>query len=250
MLFPDLDWPAPPAHLPLPDDVIHVWRIFLDQPDEVIQRLAQTLALDERERAARFYFDRDRRRYIAGRGILRHLLGQYLGAPPERLQFRYGPHGKPALAEDFGEGRLHFNLSNSHQLALCAFAYDQELGIDLEHVHPLDDMDGVARHFFSAREVDRLFSLPAQQRIDAFFNCWTRKEAYLKACGSGLAKPLDQFDVTLAPGESPQMLSIEGSAEEAAKWFMQALPPGRGYIGALTFEGPGRPMYRFHCDYR
>ncbi len=225
---------------------IHVWRAALDPSAGYVRQLAQMLSADESERAARFHFERDRRRFIVGRGVLRALLGCYLGLEPAQVRFRYGPRGKPHLAEaadaDVSYNELAhyncicFNLAHSHELALYAFIRGREIGVDLEHVHPLPDAEQIAARFFSPGENAAWQALPESQRLEAFFNCWTRKEAYLKACGDGLARPLDQFEVSLVPGEVARLLRVQGQAEETARWWLQALEPADGYIAALAVE--------------
>ncbi|MBN1891064.1 MAG: 4'-phosphopantetheinyl transferase superfamily protein [Thermoflexales bacterium] len=227
-------WCEPPAELSLTNDEVHVWRAALDPPADSVRQLAQTLSPDEGERAARFHFERDRRRFIAGRGVLRALLGRYLGLEPERVCFRYGPRGKPRLADVDDAPR--FNLAHSHELALYAFALDREIGVDLEHVRPMPDAGQIAARFFSPGENAAWLALPESQRLEAFFNCWTRKEAYLKACGDGLARPLDQFEVSLAPGEAAALLRVPGQEEEAARWWLHALEAADGYIAAMAVE--------------
>ena len=150
-----------------------------------------------------------------GRGALRRLLGAYLGADPAGLRFGYGPRGKPGLPDWPGLG---FNLSNSEDLALVGFLRDREIGVDVEFQKEMDDLESIATRFFSASEVAALAGVPRERKKEAFFNCWTRKEAYLKAVGEGLAAPLNSFDVTLTPGEPPRMLTLEGAPS--------APPPG------------------------
>ena len=227
-------WPlaAAPARL-APLDV-DVWSVPLDGPAALLTRLESVLSSHERERADRFHFDRDRRRFVCARGVLRSLIGEYLSVSPRDLAFSYGEHGKPALSGPHG-GALTFNVSHSHELALIAIARDVELGVDVEAVRPMQDADDIASRFFSAREVVSLRALPAATRDTAFFTCWTRKEAYLKALGSGLALPLDGFDVTFAPGE-PATLVVRGDEAEAERWSIRELAPGPGYEGALVVE--------------
>ncbi len=224
----------------LPGDEVHLWCAVLDQPDVTVQKLAETLAPDERLRAERFHFERDRRRFIVGRGVLRTILGRYLRLEPNRLQFCYGPCGKPALAgmSTRPEGRLCFNLAHSQSLALYAVTYEREIGVDIEYIHAMPEAEQIATRFFSAQENAVLRLLPSQQKQEAFFNCWTRKEAYIKALGDGLAQPLAEFDVSLAPGE-PASLRISGDAQAAARWSIQALTPASGYVAALAVKGHG-----------
>jgi 4'-phosphopantetheinyl transferase len=225
------------APLELPEDEAHVWAASLDLPEARIAALGRTLSADEWARARRFRFEVHRRRFIAGRGVLRALLGAYLGVPPERLAFTYGERGKPDLAPAFLDRPLYFNLSHSHELALLAVTRAREIGADVEHVKPMPDLSRIAERFFAAEENAALHALPPEQHERAFFHCWTRKEAYLKAVGVGLAAPLDSFIVTLGPGEAARMLSLEGSAEAGERWRLRHLEPEAGYVGAVAVEG-------------
>jgi len=228
----------------LPPGEIHVWSIQLDPPPEVVERLGRALSADEWERANRFRFDRHRRQYVVGRGALRALIAAYAGTRPELVRFRYGDRGKPYVADPASD--LELNLSNSDEMALVGFVRGGEIGVDIEFLKPMPDCEQISERFFSASERDVLRALPADRKEEAFFNCWTRKEAYLKAVGTGLAAPLDSFDVTLAPGEPPRMLTLEGNAERAARWYFQHLRPAERYIGALAIEGapPGGGEWR------
>jgi 4'-phosphopantetheinyl transferase len=225
--------PRSAAGLELPAGEVHLWSIDLDPPAERVEALRRFLSPDEQERASRFRFDRHRRQYAVGRGALRALLGGYLGTRPELVRFTYGPRGKPFLAE---ESQLFFNLSNSNELALVGFMLGREIGVDVEHLKPMPDCEKISERFFSESERRVLRDLPAERKEEAFFNCWTRKEAYLKAVGEGLAAPLDSFDVTLAPGEPPRMLTLRGDAAAASRWWFQHFRIDPDYIGALALE--------------
>lgn len=231
-------WDAPPPSPALGDDV-QVWAAPLDPSAEVIRSHAALLAPDERARAERFRFERDRRRFVVARGVLRTLLGRYLGTDPRRVAFRYESHGKPALGEGFGGQGIHFNVSHSGEMALYAFARGRELGVDVEEVRPMEDGLEIAERFFSPAEVAAFRALPAEIRDEAFFNCWTRKEAYIKAVGEGLSFPLHVFDVSLAPGEPARLLASR-DAKQAERWSLQGLPdPAPGYRAAIVVEGEG-----------
>ena len=229
--------PRSAAGAALPEGEIHVWAVPLDPPPGTVERLARSLAADEWERALRFRFDRHRRRYQVGRAVLRELLGAYLGMPASEVVFSYGPRGKPYLGGPAATGGLSFNLSNSHELALVGLLRGPEIGVDLEFLKPMPDLEQIAERFFSASEREALRELPAGRKREGFFNCWTRKEAYLKAVGEGLAAPLDSFDVTLIPGEPPRMLTLKGDAERARRWSYRCFRPAGDYIGALAIEG-------------
>lgn len=218
---------------------VQVWLGNQDRPPERIKAFLRTLSSDEQERASRFRFERDRVRFIAAHGILRRLLGILLGIAPDRVSFRYNEYGKPSLSDEFSSARLRFNVSHSGAKVLLAFSIDRELGVDIEEVRPSFAADGIAEKYFSAFEVNTLRSLPKSVQTEAFFNCWTRKEAYIKAVGEGLSCPLDKFDVTLAPGEPASLLETRVPHQRpATAWTMQSLDGGLGYKAALVVEGP------------
>jgi 4'-phosphopantetheinyl transferase len=232
-------WHPPPEDLTLSNADVHVWRACLDQAASCVQALQQTLCADELRRAARFHFPRDRRRFTVARGVLRHILGRYLRRPPAALEFRYSAYGKPALAVGLEASGVRFNVSHSHEMALFAVTCGREVGVDIEYLSREIRAEEIAERFFSARERADLHSLPAEVKHRAFFNCWTRKEAYIKAHGEGLSLPLDGFDVTLAPGEPAALLATRGDPREASRWALQALTPGPCYVAALAVEGRG-----------
>ena len=223
--------------MPEPGEV-RVWFARLDPPAPVLASLERGLSCDERARAAAFRFDRDRRRFVAARGFLRAVLGRCLGNRPGEVSFAYGPHGKPRLADP--SASLRFNLSHSGERAACALCREEEIGVDVEAVRDLDDADAIAAHFFSAAEAAAIRRLPsAPERLEALFNCWTRKEAYLKALGDGLARPLDDFDVTLLPGEPARLSRVAGDAAEPSRWSLAELDPGPGYVGEVAVRSRG-----------
>jgi 4'-phosphopantetheinyl transferase len=230
-------WRLPPPELRLSSAEVHVWRAPLDPAESCVERLQHTLSADELQRAARFHFPRDRRRFIVARGVLRDILGRYLGVPPSVLRFHYSAHGKPTLA-DLEDG-LRFNISHSHEMGLFAVTRGREVGVDLEYLRMDIACEEIAEHFFSARERASLRALPVEVKHQAFFNCWTRKEAYIKAHGEGLSLPLDQFDVSLAPAEPAALLATRSDPQEASRWSLQAFTPRSGYAAAVAVEGRG-----------
>ena len=232
-------WSPPAANLALAHDTVHVWRTATEVPAFRVAPFDGLLAPDERARAGRFLYEEDRRRYTVARGVLRSLLARYLDVEPAAVEFRYGAHGKPSLAEPDGGRDVRFNLSHSYGWALHAFAIGREVGVDVERVRPNTDIMGVARHSFSPAEVEALTSLSEGQRRVAFFNCWTRKEAFIKAHGEGIALGLSRFDVTLRPGEPAALLRFEGDPVEVSRWSMCVLDAGEGYKAALAVEGEG-----------
>lgn len=235
---PDPPWLSLPADLTLSSGEVHVWRASLDQPAWRFQKLAQTLSADEHARGERFRFERDRRRFIASHGVLRAILGRYLGVEPAQLQFCHRPYGKPALAETSNRSALRFNMSHSHELALYAITRDREVGVDLEYIRPVPDAEQIAERFFSAWENAAFQAIPADLKREAFFTCWVRKEAYVKARGNGLSLPLDQFDVSLTPGEPARLLDTRFDSQEASHWSLYDVTPGPGYVAAVAVQGP------------
>jgi len=230
-------WRTAPERPPLGSDEVHVWRASLDQPPSQVESLFQILSADERARAACFYFQRDREHFIVARAALRMILGRYLDAEPRLLRFRVSHYGKPSLADEYGDGAIRFNLSHSGRLALYAIARNRELGIDLELVREDLADEEVARRFFSTLEVAVLRSIPEPIWARAFFNCWTRKEAYIKALGEGLSHPLHEFDVSLVPGDPAALVSTRRDPREASCWSLRALDPGADYAAALAVRG-------------
>ena len=236
---------APSGELSLPADEVHVWRLPLRPPPGVLRRVEAHLSAAERDRAARFRFAEHRDAFVAGRGIQREILARYAGAAPAAIAYGESPHGKLSLAGDAAESGIRFNVSNAGELALVAVVRDRELGVDLEKLKPMPDGLDIARRFFSEPENRVFAALDQAVRELAFFRCWTRKEAYIKAVGEGLSMPLDRFDVAFAPGEEACLLATRGDPSEAARWSMAGLEPAPGYVGALAVEGGGWRLRRF-----
>jgi 4'-phosphopantetheinyl transferase len=230
-------WCQPPAELPWPHEEVHVWRATLAWPDAAARRLEQCLSADERDKMQRFRFEKDRRRYLIGRGVLRTLLGRYLDLAPQDLRFETAAAGKPHLAS--GQGQLQFNLAHSGEFVLIAIADGRAVGIDVEEVRDDFDAGEVAAHFFSPGEQRDLEMLTGRAKIEAFFECWTRKEAYVKARGEGLSLPLDRFDVSLRPGEPARLIATRPDPAEATRWQLSGLDVADGYKAALAVEGQG-----------
>lgn len=241
-------WRFPPQALKLTSDEVHVWRAALDQAPSQIDSYLRTLAADERARAERFHFPKDREHLIVARGALRAILGFYLNRAPECLSFSYSSHGKPALTLEPGDDPIRFNISHSQGVALYAITCGREVGIDLECMRSDLEVEQIAERFFSRQEIATLRALPAALRRYAFFLCWTRKEAYIKARGEGLSLPLDQFDVSLIPGEPAALLCTRPDSDEALRWSLQELTPGSpGYAAALAVEGEGWSLALWEC---
>ena len=218
-------------------DEIHVWHASLDRDNPAIARFELPLSPDERARANRFRFEKDKNHFIVGRGLLRELIGEYLGEAPAALEFSYGEYGKPFLSGSLASRGLSFNLSHSAGLAVYALARGRNLGIDVELIKPDFGGEDIARRYFSPEEVNDLLSLPVEQRAEAFFRCWTSKEAYLKARAAGLQIPLASFSASLLPGQLTQFL---GGVEPC--WRLAAFTPAEGFAAAVSFDGPECPI--------
>jgi 4'-phosphopantetheinyl transferase len=226
---------SPAIHLA--GDEIHVWSASLAQPTDLAASFSSVLSLDEKARAERFYFERDRIHFVLGRGLLRKILGGYLGMEPAWIEFSYGPYGKPALKTGDSNHTLQFNLAHSKGLALLAFCWNRPLGIDLEHVRPMASEDDFAAQVFSASESALIASLTGEQKRQAFFKIWTCKEAFFKASGDGLTKPIDQAEIALDAGEAARLVSIAGDPQQASGWRLQTFQPVADYQAALAFQG-------------
>jgi 4'-phosphopantetheinyl transferase len=237
---------------------VHVWVTDLDAPAAAPAAYYSLLAADERERAERLRFEHLRVRFVTGRGILRQLLSRYLQVAPEQVAFRYGPYGKPGLAALPASAaplaqRLAFNLAHSHNLAVYAMALAPRIGVDVEQVRQVHERDQIAERFFSPSERSALAALPAAQREEAFFLCWTRKEAYLKALGAGITYPLDRFSVSLIPGQPAALLEAADDGGSGAKggeqpWTLLHFEPAPLYQAAVAIEGEGWVVRRWWWD--
>jgi len=232
-------WSPAPKDLILADNEVHVWRAQLELPLSQVQVLRGILTDDELARANRFSFEIDRQRFIAARGTLRSILSRYITISPRHLRFYYNQYGKPFLAPELSSYLLNFNLSHSGSMALYAIARNMEIGVDVERVRSDFDYEEIAERFFLANEVAILHSIPIEKKLEAFYNSWTRKEAYIKAHGKGLSLPLDSVDVSFAPREQSTLLITKDEPEESAHWTLLDLKPGIGYVGALAVKGIG-----------
>jgi 4'-phosphopantetheinyl transferase len=220
-----------PTALPEVHPGVQLWLVDLDAPAPADD--AALLSPDETARAARFVFERHRRRFVAGRSALRRVLEGATGRGAKSLMFAYGPAGKPSLAGG-GDPDLQFNLSHSEQWAVVAVSRVGRVGVDIEQRRPLADVLRLAGTAFSDREIDELRCLPASRQEDAFFTGWTRKEAYIKA-GGGKLVLLGDFDVSLAPDEA-RLLRVAGAPLEHERWTLASFVPLAGYAGALCVE--------------
>jgi 4'-phosphopantetheinyl transferase len=228
-------WSLPPVDLNVQSDQVDVWRIRCDFPRDMLDRLEAALSSDERQRAAKFHFPADRDRFIAAHGCLRDVLGRYLHCEPHLLDFSIDSYGKPALREH----KMEFNLSHSGDFVLVAVTRERKVGVDVERIRQGISSHVIAQQYFSKSEVAELEALPLEQRMSAFFTCWTRKEAYIKAQGLGLTLPLESFDVSLAPNKPAMLHATRPDAGEASRWTLFSLEFDVHYAGAVAVYGQG-----------
>ncbi len=215
---------------------VHLWVVPLDVTPEKSSHFKSILSLDEQDRAGRFQKTRDANRYVAARGSLRSLLGAYLAIEPDRLLFAYDALGKPRLAGEVHLTPMNFSVSHSDDRGLFGFVRGHKIGIDLERIRTEIEIEDLAKRYFSLNEFQRLHSLPADQRREAFYCGWTRKEAYLKGRGEGLSYGLDRVEVSLAPGEPAVILGSVDDPDASRHWTVQHLSPAPGYVGAVAVE--------------
>ncbi|MBZ0285297.1 MAG: 4'-phosphopantetheinyl transferase superfamily protein [Anaerolineae bacterium] len=238
------EWQPAPEVINLVETDVHLWVITLEQPEAVVKHLVTFLADEERERMARYVFPHLRQEYAVARGAMRSILAWYLGLEAKALQFAYGAQGKPRLAA----GDVKFNLSHSGGLALLGVTRNREIGVDIELVRPVNELSQMAKRNFSAAENVILSQLPAEKQTEGFFNCWTRKEAYIKALGDGFSYPLYRFDVTLKPGEAARLLRVADDPAEASRWHLEAVKPAEDYIAAVIVEGRDWTLRQWQWD--
>ena len=228
---------------------IHVWRAGLDRSPEIVALLLNRLPVCERERALRFRFSLHQGRFVLARSILRRILSFYLDTDPWEIRLSTSRHGKPRIDPGMHRGDIRFNLSHSRDLALYIVAEGREVGIDVEYPDRGGAPEKIARRFFSPAEADRLESLPENHRISAFFSCWTRKEAFVKAMGAGLSVPLSDFTVTVRPEDPPEVLYTAWDDIGPSKWTLMDIDPGGGYAAAAAVAGTVGPVRYFSADF-
>ncbi len=226
-------WCSPTEFPSLSERVVHVWRVALDVPGETVAQLFAVLHPEERQQAERLRTEDLRQRFIVRRARLRQLLARYLGAAPAAIAFDRGAYGKPALAAPWNNSRLQFSASHSVDLGLVAVGLGRALGVDIERIRPLPDFENLCRNYFASSENEALGRLPEAERLAAFFRAWARKEAMLKALGTGLSLGLDQVEVSLEP-EAARVVAIRGDRGLAAAWQLEDLQPAPGFAAALA----------------
>ena len=220
-----------------PVDSGQLWSVPLQLFPGVVAEMRQLLSDDERARADRLQSVDDQRRFIVCRAALRTRLGLMLDVPPASVSFDYGNHGKPALAAPFAGVGLQFNVSHSGELALIAVTQGASIGVDIEFPRQLNDRDALVRRYFSRAENIAYFSTPEAERQQAFFNCWTRKEALIKALGRGLSYPLRKFDVSVSPAMPAKLLRFELQKGPLSGWCLTGFEPAAGYVAAVAVQG-------------
>lgn len=219
---------------PCANEVIDIVMTRLDVKAETVRASAAVLSDAERQRANRFAFDRDRNRFVVARARLRELLAERLRVPPQSVELAYGAQGKPTLARGHAGPDLRFNVSHYGNVAAYAFSRGREIGIDVEGLRAISGADDIAARYFSRRENEAYLNLDPRDRPLGFLNCWTRKEAFIKALGDGLRHPLGSFDVSLAPGEPARILRVANLSGALCGWTLHGFAPGPGLIGAIV----------------
>jgi len=233
--FADPAWTAPPRHLVRRSGEVHIWRAFMDEPSVGIPALEELFDEEERERAARFFFAEDRRRYDVTHYVMREVLSRYLGSPPDRVRITKDLRGKPRLEGESAVGGVQFSMSRSRNLVLIAVAWNREVGIDVEYIAP-DPIDmSIAQRKYSEKEVAILRALDQERRPEAFFWLWVRKEACLKAAGNGLSLPLNSVDASLEITDFIEM----AACPDPVQWSSITFKPDRAYAAALCTTGEG-----------
>jgi 4'-phosphopantetheinyl transferase len=234
-------WELPPRELGLENNEVHLWLITVPTELDFLPAYRECLTEEERTRADRFHFPQDRARFTLGRGALRKLLMRY--SATTEISLAANEYGKPHLLQPAGS--LQFNVAHSGDLVLLGFTRGRAIGVDVEKFRPDFATADVAQRFFAPDEAMFLAALPQPERVHGFFNCWTRKEAYIKARGMGLSLPLSSFSVAFGSRESPALLRVEGDPSAPQRWMIRNLPTTDGYAAATAFEGRGCAITQF-----
>ncbi len=227
----------------LPKD-IHVWSINLTDHYEKENALYDLLSVDEKKRASKYRSEKDRSFFIIARGIIRKIISYYLAVDPKIISFFYNNYGKPYINH---YRFLCFNISHSEDLLMCIIAKNREVGIDVERIIDLDNYELIAQRFFSYNEYLNLKSVPQKYRLSSFYECWTRKEAFVKAIGNGFSYPFNQFEVSLMPNEPAVLRSIEGNVMHAKKWYLHTINFFQEYKIACAFKGTYNSILYWRC---
>ncbi len=226
----------------LPPGEVHLWKMNLGEMQPLFPVLKTLLSADEQARAGRFYFQTDRQRFVLGRSVLRLLLGAYLKQHPSSIRFDYNEFGKPFLRSKWKKTTVQFNLSHSGEVVLLGFTRAGAIGVDVEKIDRKHSGLDIAKRFFSRNEYEKLERLEGPLQVEAFFKCWTRKEAFIKAHGKGLSIPLNWFDVAVLPEEPPQILSMKEELGCLSDWRLIHVEPQQAYLGAAVVQQPNAAM--------
>jgi 4'-phosphopantetheinyl transferase len=240
-----VNWSFPGHDPSLSPPEVHIWKAWLDEERTSQADFKEILSPDEIKVATNFFFERDRRRYINSRGTLRSILSRYLSSDPQEISFVRGPYGKPSLEPH--PQHIAFNLSHSQELALFAFTVSHRIGIDVECILPLDDIEQIAEFFLSPTEREALAQLPEEIRLKGFYAAWTRKEAFTKALGAGIGNAWDKFEVNVSPNEEPAIIKISGDIDEGSNWQLVELEPAPGFVANLAVETSEISLRLFDC---
>ncbi len=230
----DGDTRLPVSKLSLHSDEVHIWHASVDVSERCLEHFERVLSHDEVKRANRFHFECDRRRFIVAHGLLRYFLSCYCFSTPYKHSFDYNYYGKPGLS---GNTQLHFNMSHSGKYVLYGFTRGREIGVDIEHVRKTENLELIINSYFSSREIYEFSKLSKQFRNKAFFSCWTRKEAYIKAQGKGLSLPLNQFSISFIPDEPVELLETQHNVKEKSRWSLTEIAVNAEYAAAVAVEG-------------
>lgn len=215
---------------------VHLWAVALEEFVDEVPKFRKLLSSVEQTTAQEFRFDKDRDRYVIRHAILRLILSRYSRQPPSEIKFQLGAYGKPELGGNSALTPLFFNTSHSADIGVCAITSACPIGVDVESTRKIPEIEDIAQRFFLPGETRALMDLPAEPRLEAFYACWTRKEALLKATGKGIAEGLAKVEVTLAPQDEPRVVSISGEPWAHEQWRLQPFCPAIGYVGCLAYR--------------
>jgi 4'-phosphopantetheinyl transferase len=229
-------WALAPKTTRLDPGQAHLWAAVSNEFVDQAPKLGALLSPAEQATAERFRLVEDRNRYVIRHGLLRLILGRYLEQRPSAIEFQHGAYGKPGLRMDGAGPHIFFNTSHSAEIAICAITSACPIGVDVERMREIPEIEGIARQFFVPNETRTLMALPAESRMQAFYNCWTRKEAFLKATGEGIAESLAKVEVTVAPEDKPRVVSASGDREAQEQWQLQPFSPASGYLGCVAYK--------------
>jgi 4'-phosphopantetheinyl transferase len=231
-----MHWPPAPENIDLDLKHVHIWAAALTDFHDQVTKLWVWLSSVEQARAERFRFVEDRNRFVIRRGLARLILSRYLNQPPVAIEYQFGEHGKPEVRKTGAGTPLFLNTSHSAEIAICAVASACPIGVDVERTREIPEIEQIGRHFFLAGETQKMMAQPLDSRMDAFYACWTRKEAFLKATGEGIAESLAKVEVTLTPEEKPEVVSVSGDQRAREQWQLQPFVPAHGYVGCVVYK--------------